>query len=255
MIKVIIHGCNGRMGQVITEICGQDSEIEIAAGIDTYDGITNPYPVFADIADCDAAADVIIDFSNAKAVDGLLEYSRVRKVPVVLCTTGLSEEQLARVQETARETAVLKSANMSLGINTLLDVLRKAAKVLAPAGFDIEIVEKHHNQKLDAPSGTALALADAVNEVQDGMYEYRYDRSGERKKREKNEIGISSVRGGNIVGEHEVIFAGMDEVITFQHTAYSRTIFAKGAVEAAKFLAGRAAGMYDMADVIAAKQG
>ena len=157
------------------------------------------------------------------------------------------------MQKTAKRTAILKSANMSLGVNTLIDLLKKAVSVFAPAGFDIEIVEKHHNQKLDAPSGTALALADAVNEALPDTYTYTYDRSGRRQKREKQEIGISSVRGGSIVGEHEVIFAGTDEVITLQHTAYSRAVFAKGAVEAAKFLAGKDAGMYDMADVIAAK--
>ena len=253
MTKVLMHGCNGRMGQVITAICKEDPEIEIAAGIDTYDGIQNDYPVFSSLEDCDVVADVIIDFSNAKAIDALLDYSVSKKVPVVLCSTGLSEAQLAKVSETAKQTAVLKSANMSLGINMLMDLLKKAVKVLAPAGFDIEIVEKHHNQKLDAPSGTALALAESMNQEMDHCYEYTYDRSKERKKREQKEIGISAVRGGNIVGEHEVIFAGMDEVITFQHTAYSRNVFAKGAVEAAKFLKGKESGLYDMSDVIAAK--
>lgn len=253
MVKVILHGCNGKMGRMITEICKEDDGVQIVAGIDVFDGVENTYPVFANITDCGAAADVIIDFSNAGAVDALLGYSMEKKIPVVLCSTGLSEEQLANVQKTAEHTAVLKSANMSLGINTLIDLLKKAAGVFAPAGFDIEIVEKHHNQKLDAPSGTALALADAVNEALPQAYSYTYDRSGRRQKRDKQEIGISSVRGGSIVGEHEVIFAGTDEVITLQHTAYSRAVFAKGAVEAAKFLAGKDAGMYDMADVIAAK--
>lgn len=157
------------------------------------------------------------------------------------------------MQQTSKQVAVLKSANMSLGINMLMQLLKQAATILAPAGFDIEIVEKHHNQKLDAPSGTALALADVMNDALGNVYDYKYDRSQERKKREKTEIGISAVRGGNIVGEHEVIFAGLDEVITFEHTAYSRSVFAKGAVEAAKFLAGKQAGFYDMQDVIAAK--
>lgn len=253
MIKVILHGCNGKMGQMITGICAEEDGMEIVAGIDVYDGVQNPYPVFSSIADCDTPADVIVDFTNAGAVDALLDYCIEKKLPVVLCSTGLSEEQLAKVRKTAECTAVLKSANMSLGINTLMDLLKKAANVFAPAGFDIEIVEKHHNQKLDAPSGTALALADSMNEVLEPAYAYNLDRSKERKRREKHEIGISSVRGGNIVGEHEVIFAGMDEVITLKHTAYSRAVFAKGAVEAAKFLAGKEAGLYDMADVIAAK--
>ena len=198
-------------------------------------------------------ADVIIDFSNAKAVDELLDYSVAKNVPVVLCTTGLSEEQLSKVEKVSRKVALLRSANMSLGVNTLMELLKKAALVFAPAGFDMEIVEKHHNQKLDAPSGTALALADSMNEALDNAYQYKYDRSQERVKRDKYEIGISAVRGGNIVGEHEVLFCGQDEVIEFKHTAYSKAVFAKGAVEAAKFLAGKPAGHYDMADVIAAK--
>lgn len=195
----------------------------------------------------------MIDFSNAKAVDELLNYCGEKKLPLVLCTTGLSEDQLAKVTETSKETAILKSANMSLGINTLMDLLQTAIKKLAPAGFDVEIVEKHHNQKLDAPSGTALALADAMNEAMDNTYSYKLDRSSERKKRDAKEIGIQAVRGGSIVGEHEVIFAGTDEVIEFKHTAYSKAIFGKGAVEAAKFLKGKSAGMYDMHDVIHAE--
>ena len=166
------------------------------------------------------------------------------------CTTGLSEEQLQEVEEASKKVAVLRSANMSLGINLLMQLLKEATKVLSPAGYDIEIVEKHHNQKLDAPSGTAIALADSINEAADGQYEYVYDRSQVRKKRDKKELGISAVRGGTIVGEHEVLFAGIDEVIEFKHTAYSRTVFGKGAVEAAKFLAGKEAGKYDMSDVV-----
>ena len=253
MTRIIMNGCNGKMGQTITGICKEDPEVEIVAGIDLYDGIENAYPVFSDIADCNVEADVIIDFSNAKAVDGLLDYCAAKQMPVVLCTTGLSEEQLQKVDEVSGQAAILKSANMSLGINTLMELLKKAALVFAPAGFDMEIVEKHHNQKLDAPSGTALALADSMNEALGGDYEYCYDRSNVRRKRPQKEIGIAAVRGGNIVGEHEVIFAGQDEVIEFKHTAYSKAVFAKGAVEAAKFLSGKPAGMYDMADVIAAK--
>ena len=212
MTKVIMHGCNGKMGQTITAMCKDDPEIEIVAGIDLYDGIKNDYPVFPNISVCDVKADAVIDFSNAKAVDDLLIYCEEKQVPVVLCTTGLSEEQLAKVKQVSGHVAVLKSANMSLGINMLMELLKKAALTLAPAGFDMEIVEKHHNQKLDAPSGTALALADSMNEALNEKYAYVYDRSRERKKREKYEIGISAVRGGNIVGEHEVIFAGTDEV-------------------------------------------
>lgn len=172
------------------------------------------------------------------------------KTPVVLCTTGLSEDQLAKVKVASEEVAILKSANMSLGVNMLLKLLQDATRILAPAGFDIEIVEKHHNQKVDAPSGTALAMADSINEVLNQEYAYTYDRSQERRKREKKEIGISAVRGGTIVGEHEIFFAGEDEVIEFKHTAYSKAVFATGAVEAAKFLKGKAAGLYGMQEVI-----
>ena len=253
MTKVIMHGCNGKMGQVITGLIAQDEDVKIVAGIDTYDEKKNDYPGDKTIRECQIAADVVIDFSNAKAVDELLNYCGEKKLPLVLCTTGLSEDQLAKVTETSKETAILKSANMSLGINTLMDLLQTAIKKLAPAGFDVEIVEKHHNQKLDAPSGTALALADAMNEAMDNTYSYKLDRSSERKKRDAKEIGIQAVRGGSIVGEHEVIFAGTDEVIEFKHTAYSKAIFGKGAVEAAKFLKGKPAGMYDMHDVIRAE--
>lgn len=250
MVKAIMYGCNGKMGQVITSLVKEDPMIEIVAGIDTFQGITNEYPVFASLKECNVEAEVVIDFSNASAVDELLEVCVEKNLPVVLCTTGLSEEQLQKVEEAGKKVAVLRSANMSLGINLLMKLLKEAASVLAPAGFDIELVEKHHNQKVDAPSGTAIALADSVNEALNNAYTYTYDRSQERKKREKNEIGIAAVRGGTIVGEHEVIFAGADEVITFQHTAYSKAVFGKGAIEAAKYLAGKPAGMYGMSDVI-----
>lgn len=253
MVRVIMNGCNGKMGQVITGIIAEDAQAEIVAGIDVYDGIKNPYPVFSNIADCNVDADVSIDFSNAKAIDGLLDYVEAKKIPVVLCTTGLSEEQLQRVEKVSKEVAVLKSANMSLGINTIMKLLQQAVQVFAPAGYDVEIVEKHHNQKLDAPSGTAIALADSMNEVMDHQYEYIFDRSQRRQKRDAKELGISAVRGGTIVGEHEVIFAGTDEVIEIKHTAYSKAVFAKGAVEAAKFLAGKPAGLYDMSHVISEK--
>lgn len=250
MTDILLHGCNGRMGQMIAELLKEDTQAQVVAGVDSYTGRENPFPVFGSLEDCDVKADVVIDFSNAGAADALLDWCGRTKTPVVLCTTGLSEKQLEKVEEVARETAVLKSANMSLGINLLLKLLKEAAPTLAAAGFDIEIVEKHHNQKLDAPSGTALALADAVNEASDGVYTYVYDRSTERKKRDAHEIGISAVRGGTIVGDHDVIFAGTDEVITFEHRAYSRAVFGKGAVQAAKFLAGKPAGRYDMSDVI-----
>lgn len=251
MTRIIMHGCNGRMGQMITGIVNEDPDAETVAGIDVADNIeTNKYPVFTDIDTCNVEADVVIDFSTAKAVDKLMDYCERRKLPLVLCSTGLSEEQIARVKNDSSKIAILKSANMSLGINVLMKALKEVAKTLAPAGFDIEIVEQHHHNKLDAPSGTALALADSINEEFDNSYEYVYDRSQVRKKRDAKEIGISAVRGGSIVGDHQVIFAGLDEVVTIQHTAYSRAIFAKGAVAAAKFLKDKTSGLYDMSDVI-----
>lgn len=255
MVRIIMRGCNGKMGQVISGLAAEDQETEIVAGVDLSDHIKNPYPVFRSIEECSVEADVVVDFSSAAgaaaaSVDALLNYCEQKKLPLVLCTTGLSEEQLAHVEEVSKKTAVFRSANMSLGINLLQKLLKEAAAVLAPAGFDIEIVEKHHNQKLDAPSGTALALADSINDEMGGAYEYVYDRSQVRQKRDKKEIGISAVRGGTIVGDHDVIFAGEDEVITFSHRAYSKTVFGKGALEAAKFLAGKPTGMYDMSDVI-----
>mgnify|MGYP000759295309 CR=1 FL=1 len=253
MVKIMMHGCNGVMGQVISKIVEETEGAVMACGVDRVDDGHNDYPVFTDINACDVEVDAIIDFSAAPAVDGLLDFAVERQIPVVLCTTGLSDEQIASINEASKSVAILRSANMSLGINTLFKLLQDAAKVFASAGFDIEIVEKHHNQKLDAPSGTALALADSMKEVLEDDYFYRYDRSQLRQKRDPKEIGISAVRGGTIVGEHEVIFAGEDEVIEFKHTAHSKAVFAKGAVEAAKFLAGKPAGMYDMRDVIAAK--
>ncbi len=250
MIKVILNGCNGQMGRVVTGQCAADDGIEIVAGVDVDTTKNCDYPVYANISDCGEDADVIIDFSNVSSIDALMAYSVKRTIPVIVCTTGLSGEQEKAVRDASQKVAVLKSANMSLGINTLIELLKPAAKALAGAGFDVEIIEKHHNRKLDAPSGTAIALADAVNDAMEDAYEYKYDRSAERKKREKNEIGIQAIRGGNIVGEHEVMFCGMDEVVTLKHTAYSRAIFANGAIEAAKFLAGKPAGFYGMSDVI-----
>lgn len=250
MTRAIMHGCNGKMGQMIAGLIREDEEIELVAGIDVYDEGKNDFPVFSKIGDCNIDADVIIDFCNPAAMDALMDYCVEKQIPCVVCTTGLSKEQLQHVEEASGKVAVLRSANMSLGINMLLKLLKEATAVLAPAGFDIEIVEKHHNLKLDAPSGTALALGDSVNEVLNNEYEYVYDRSQRRQQRPKKEIGFSAVRGGTIVGEHDVIFAGTDEVVTFSHTAYSKAVFGKGAIQAAKFLKGKGAGLYDMSQVI-----
>ena len=249
MIKVIIHGCSGRMGHIITDICQKEETIQVVAGVDAFGSAYADYPVFRTLEEC-PEADVVIDFSTALAIDGLLSWCVDKKVAAVVCTTGLSDEQMQVLERASEKIAVLKSANMSVGINLLEKLITEAAPKLAAAGFDIEIVEKHHNQKIDAPSGTALALADAANEALGKEYEYVYDRTVRRQKRPVKEIGISAVRGGSIVGDHDVIFAGQDEVITFSHRAYSRAVFGKGAVEAAKFLAGKEAGFYTMSDVL-----
>jgi 4-hydroxy-tetrahydrodipicolinate reductase len=250
MTNIILRGCNGKMGQVITEIVEADEETIIVAGIDISLNRNNKYPVYQSFTQCSVKADVIIDFSSPKILNEMLEFAKANSVGIVLCTTGFTKEDLSLIEETSKEIPILQSANMSMGINLITKLIQEAAKVLSTAGFDIEIVEKHHNKKVDAPSGTALALADAMNEVLNNEYEYKYDRSAERAMRNKKEIGFSAVRGGTIVGEHEIIFAGTDEVIEIKHTAYSKAIFGKGAVQAAKYLPGKPAGMYQMSDVI-----
>ncbi|MCR5675265.1 MAG: 4-hydroxy-tetrahydrodipicolinate reductase [Lachnospiraceae bacterium] len=253
MINILLHGCNGRMGRMISGICEDSDSVRIAAGIDAAGECTGHFPFFNSLSACDTAADVMIDFSTASAVDGVLDYCTAHALPLVLCTTGLSEEQLKKVDACAEKIAILRAANMSIGVNVLLNILRDAAPRLFDAGFDIEIVEKHHNQKLDAPSGTALALADEIRDAvaeEGNELSYVYDRSQVRAKRDRLEIGISAVRGGTIVGDHDVIFAGTDEVITLSHRVYSRAVFAKGAVTAAAFLADRPAGLYSMRDAL-----
>ena len=250
MTKIILNGANGAMGKVVSELIALDSTVEIVAGVDLNTDVDLGFPVFDDIRKIDIEADAVIDFASVKAVDNLLDFIEEKKIPAVICTTGLSEEQIGRINELSKTTAILRSANMSLGINTLSKVLAQIAPTLRAAGFDIEIVEAHHRRKLDAPSGTAILLADAVNENMDEKLSYTYDRSGRHEPRRADEIGLSAVRGGTIVGDHDVIFAGEDEVITFSHRAYSRKIFANGAISAAKFLQGKTAGLYDMSDVI-----
>ncbi len=250
MIKMLLVGCNGHMGHVIRNLVSDTEDVEIAAGVDAASDGKEGFPVFTSMDTCDVDSDVIVDFSIAPAVDGVLDYAVNHRVPLVECTTGLSQDQIARLNECSQSVAILRSANMSLGVNTLLKLVKTATEILGQAGFDIDIVEKHHRRKLDAPSGTALALADAANEAAGGAYEYAFDRSERRMKRPDNEIGISAVRGGTIVGQHDVIFAGTDEVVEFRHTAYSRAIFGKGAIAAARYLADKPAGLYDMQDVI-----
>ncbi|MCR5323445.1 MAG: 4-hydroxy-tetrahydrodipicolinate reductase [Lachnospiraceae bacterium] len=249
MTRIILSGCNGKMGHTVRNIIDETEGIEVVAGIDISEGDAK-FPVFMNAVDCNIEADAIIDFSAPAAIEGILELAVKKNVPAVLCATGYQKYQLKLIEKASENVAILRSANMSLGINILAKLITEATQILADRGYDIEIVERHHNQKVDAPSGTALLLADAANSVLDPQYDLVFDRSNRREKRPNKEIGISAVRGGTIVGDHEVIFAGLDEVIELKHSAYSKAVFAKGAVNAAMFLAGKPAGMYSMKDVI-----
>jgi len=250
MVRLIISGCNGKMGRMLTSVIAHRCDCEIVAGFDINTESSAGFPVYANPMNCDVDADAIIDFSHPAALDGVLSYAKNHKLPVVVATTGLSAEQLNSVKAAASEVPVFFSANMSLGISLLAELARKAAAILG-GEFDVEIVEKHHNQKIDAPSGTALLLADALSEALPYDPEYVFDRHAVRQKRDQKEIGFSSIRGGTIVGEHDVIFAGRDEVITLSHSAASKEVFAVGAVNAALFLVGKQPGYYSMADLVA----
>ena len=250
MLKIIISGCNGHMGRVVESLCQSDPEIEVCAGFDVLGNGDREFPVFPSPAQFQGQADAVIDFSSPAALDGLLEFARSKKIPLVLATTGYSPEQEAQVGAAAQSVPVFRSANMSLGINVLLELVNKAAAVLGN-GYDIEIVERHHRRKVDAPSGTALMIANAAARACGHESELIFDRHSVRRPRDQKEIGLSAVRGGTIVGEHEIIFAGHDEVIEIKHTAYSREIFAQGALEAAKFIAGvTQPGLYDMGALV-----
>ena len=248
-MKVLVYGY-GLMGKKIAHKVRSQNDMELM-GIVSYEFDEKvPEKTYSSLKECDEKADVIIDFSHPNNLNDILTYALANQTKLVIATTGYSQEQLDQIKEASKEIAIFQSYNTSFGVQMVTKMLRQFAKEFYDAGYDIEILEKHHNQKIDAPSGTAIALADSINEAMADQYVYNYDRSHERKKREKNEIGIVAVRGGTIVGQHDVIFAGADEVIEFHHTAYSKAIFGKGAVEAAKFLAGKPAGMYDMSDVI-----
>lgn len=248
MKKIILCGANGKMGHVIRNIIAADNECEIVAGVDINTESTD-FPIYSEIDSVKESADVIIDFSNPALLNSLLEYSTAKKIPVVIATTGFDDDQKKQIEHAATENGVFFTYNMSLGINLLATLAKKAVDVLGN-DFDIEIIEKHHNQKIDAPSGTALMLADAICEEIDKPMKYEYDRHSKREKRSKNEIGMHAVRGGTIVGEHEIIFAGRDEIITLSHSARSKEIFAVGAVNAAKYMVGKGAGLYTMKDLI-----
>lgn len=247
--RIILSGACGRMGKAVYEAVAASDDCEIVAGVDICANATLPYPVYANFADIKETADVVVDFSHHTAVIAVLDYAKAQSMPAVISTTGHNEDECAYMEDAAKAIPVFYSRNMSLGINLMIALAKKAASVLGTS-FDIEIVEEHHSKKLDAPSGTALMLADAIRDTLDSNTEYVYDRHLERRERSKNEIGIHSVRGGSIVGEHEVIFAGKDEVVRIHHSAFSRDVFAKGALSAAKFLVGKAAGSYSMEDML-----
>ncbi|MCK9477896.1 MAG: 4-hydroxy-tetrahydrodipicolinate reductase [Firmicutes bacterium] len=249
MINVILSGCNGKMGGVVSETIKHSDGINIVCGVDINPTSKSDYPVFSLPEEFKGEADVIIDFSHPSTLTGLLDYSLRRKMPIVVATTGLAADQISQIKTASKSVPVFFSANMSLGVNLLVDLVMRAAKFLEDS-FDIEIIEKHHNQKIDAPSGTALAIADAITEAVSKPCEYVYDRHSVRKKRKRSEIGIHAIRGGTIVGEHSVIFAGMDEIIEIKHQAASKEIFAVGAVRAARFIIGKPPALYDMRDIV-----
>lgn len=249
MTRIILTGCCGKMGHVIQSIVSSRNDCEIVAGVDVYDSKDCDFPVYSSISEVEQDADALIDFSNPSLLDSILEYGKSTNTSLVIATTGYDDCQKKQIELASKECAVFFTYNYSMGVNLLASLAKKAVEVLGD-GFDIEIIEKHHNQKIDAPSGTALMLADAINEEVDNRMKYEYDRHSKREKRTKNEIGIHAVRGGTIVGEHEIIFAGRDEIITLSHSARSKEIFAVGAVNAAVFMTGKERGMYDMSQLI-----
>lgn len=249
MVRILLSGCNGKMGQVITTAAHYREDVKIVAGFDINDSQENDYPVFSQFNQCNVPVDVIVDFSHPAALKSVLDYAVSKGIPLIVATTGLSDEQVVEIKKNTQQIPILYSANMSLGVNLLLELVKKATKLLY-TNFDIEIVEKHHNQKIDAPSGTALALANAINQSLPEKYKYVYDRHTCRVKRSKDEIGMHSIRGGNIAGDHTVIFAGNDEIIELRHTANSKEVFGVGALKAAVFLYDKKPGFYTMQDLL-----
>ena len=249
MTNIAISGANGKMGRVIADICASRDDVKVIAGVDLFGESYSDFPIVRSYKELPQKPDVVIDFSNPALLDSLLEYCLTNGVPAVLATTGYNEEQKAQIVKAAESIPVFFSFNMSLGINLLVQLAKKAVAVLGDQ-FDIEIVEKHHNQKIDAPSGTAIMLANAINEEAGDKYELVYDRHSVRAKRKQSEIGMHAVRGGTIVGEHEILFAGRDEVISLKHEAHSKSVFAAGSVNAAVFLSGKSSGLYDMSDML-----
>lgn len=247
--RIILSGACGRMGKAVSEAAAQSDSFEIVCGVDVFSADTLPYPVYTSFADIKEEGDVIVDFSHHSAVSSVLDYACAHNIPAVIATTGHTDDECAYMEKAAEVIPVFYSRNMSIGINLTIALAKKAASILG-GSFDIEIVEEHHSKKLDAPSGTALMIADAIKDTLDTDTKYVYDRHLDRRERAKGEIGIHSVRGGSIVGEHEVIFAGKDEVVRIHHSAFSREVFAKGALSAAAYLIGKTAGYYNMEDML-----
>lgn len=252
MTKIILCGCNGKMGNVVAKSAADNKECEIVCGVDAYGENNYLFPTYKNFSDIKENANVVIDFSNPACLDSMLEYCLKNSTPVIICTTGYSPEQVDKIKSASEQIPVFYSGNMSLGVNLLIELAKQATKVLGN-DFDIEIVEKHHNLKVDAPSGTAIMIADGISEELDNEPQYVYDRHAYRRKRSKNEIGIHAIRGGTIVGEHDVIFAGHDEVVTISHQSQSKELFATGAVNAALFIVGKPAGMYNMSAMLSDK--
>ncbi len=248
MTRIILSGIHGRMGKVLQELIAKRDDCEVVAGIDSLKQKID-VPVFSTLDECDINADVLIDFSNASIVDNLINVCSNRKLPCVICTTGLLDSTIENIKSASKHTAVFKSANMSLGINVLI-ALAKKANALFGTQYEVEIIEKHHHNKVDAPSGTAIMIGDAIKENSDNNYYYKYARNEERKQRDPLEIGMHAIRGGSIVGEHDVLFCGPDEVVTLSHSAASRSVFANGAISAALFLHNKQPGLYTMDDLI-----
>lgn len=246
-MKIILSGCNGQMGKVITEIVKESTDIEIIAGVDLNDEKLSEYPVFKNINEIDKKADAIIDFSKPSTLNSLIEYCEKTKTPAVLAATGYTEEEINKIKNLGKKAPILFSRNMSLGINIMMELLKIATRSLS--GFDIELIEKHHNKKVDSPSGTAFMLAETINKEKDNKMNYVYGREGNDTKRKENELAIHAIRGGTIVGEHEVLFAGLDEIIEIKHTALSKKVFANGAINAARFIKNKEIGLYDMSDL------
>ncbi|HCC07531.1 MAG TPA: 4-hydroxy-tetrahydrodipicolinate reductase [Clostridiales bacterium] len=250
MQKIMIHGYSGKMGQMVEQVIKEDGTFEIVAGIGKKNDLWVSYDTYFDINSCEKAVDVVIDFSNADAIGDLIEYANTKGIPLVICTTGLTEKIIVKIKEYSKNIPILMSANMSFGINIVNVLLKQISNSLYNQNFDIEILEKHHKGKVDSPSGTALFLASTIKSTVEDKTEYIFDRTNNMKKRDKKEIGISAIRGGTIPGEHSIIFAGDDEIIEIKHTALSKKIFADGALKAAKFVMTKKNGLFSMEDVI-----